>query len=87
MSIRLAMVLREWRKGSGVTLRQVSEESGVSVSTLHRVEMGIRKATSTSQDNRRADSNGLDGVSLGRLIVWLLSEPVTEPDKTEAAQS
>jgi len=75
MSIRLSAVIREWRRGSGKSLGVVSKEIGIPKSVLARAEAGETQAKPGAVNPRQ--SNGMDGNSLSKVIVWLLAEETT----------
>lgn len=67
MAIRLSNVIREWRRGSGKSLGVVSREMNVPKSVLARIETGAKQGDGTR-------GLGMDGGSLSRVVIWLLSE-------------
>jgi len=71
--------LRRWRTERGVTLRDVSEASGISIAYLSDLERG--KLANPTLDTLTALARAL-GVSLNELL-GLDSEPATEPPLPE----
>ena len=56
--MKLGDVLKTWRRVSELNIRDAAREIGIGVSTLSRIENGER----------------MDGVTLSRLLTWLMSE-------------
>lgn len=55
--MRLGDVLRKWRRGSDIGVREAAAQIGISAPTLSRVERG----------------ENMDGEILARILAWLLS--------------
>lgn len=56
--MRLGDVLRKWRRGSDIGVRQAATQIGISAATLSRVERG----------------ENMDGLVLAKVLKWLLGE-------------
>ena len=54
--MRLGTVLRDWRAMNRLTIRQVSKQIGLPISTLSRIENG----------------QSMDGRSVARILTWML---------------
>lgn len=74
MTIRVGSVLRVWRAGSGLSLDRAAQEIGIPRSILHRIEQGEDQRQAKVRPSKRRTSNGMDGQSLSRIVVWLLGE-------------
>lgn len=77
--IRVGSVLRVWRAGSGLSLDRAAQEIGIPRSILHRIEQGEDQRQDRGQLKHKAKSprrasNGMDGQSLSRIVIWLLGE-------------
>lgn len=55
--MKLGEIIRRWRKMSDIGIREAAKEIGISHGTLSRIERGLP----------------MDGVTLARIIRWLLS--------------
>lgn len=60
--MKLGEVLRRWRRASDIGLREAAQMIGVSHGTLARIEAGEK----------------MEGDTLAKILVWLLSEPKSE---------
>ena len=56
----LGSLLRNWRIGEGVTMKQAAKQIGIDVATLSRLETGITDPSKISTD------------SFVKLICWLM---------------
>lgn len=79
MSIQLSNVIRVWRRGVGLTLKEAAREIGIPFQTLHRFENGVqqvgggRDGQGGHKGERPAQAgNGTDGKTLAAIMRWLL---------------
>lgn len=80
MNRDIGKVIKQQRKNLSLTLRQLSEMSGVSKSHLGRIEQGLRKP-STHTLLKIAKPLGFDQIELLVVAGYLPSDPSTLPNE------
>lgn len=80
MSMNLSNVIRIWRRATGKKLREASQEIGIPIPTLSRIERGQqqvgggRDGQSHQGQKPATNGNGIDGRTLARILRWLLDD-------------